>query len=63
MDISPKSIKRKLWKEFLVMKMYGVIEKSGKNINVSDKSRRSVSIMMRNYFASMNTLREYCISN
>jgi menaquinone C8-methyltransferase len=58
-----KSIDAKLFKELLVMKMYGLIKDDGENIVVTDKGMFSVSIMARNFFASLNTLREYCINN
>ncbi len=58
-----KNIDLRLFKELLAMKMYGLIKDDGENIVVTDKGMFSVSIMMRNFFASLNTLREHCINN
>jgi coproporphyrinogen III oxidase-like Fe-S oxidoreductase len=58
-----KNIDVRLFKELLVMKLFGLLSEDKENINVTEKGMFSVSIMMRNFFASLNTLREHCINN
>ena len=53
-------IDRKLWRELLFFKLFGLVE--GKDrLAVTRKGMHPVSVMMRDFFASLNGLREYCI--
>ncbi|MFC2033737.1 hypothetical protein ACFLUB_04410, partial [Chloroflexota bacterium] len=53
-------IDRKLWSELLFFKLFRLVE--GKDrIAVTRKGMHPVSVMMRDFFASLNGLREYCI--
>ncbi len=55
-------IDRSLGKELLFLKLAGVVK--GKSIiKVTPKGMYPVSVMMREFFASLNGLREYCIEN
>jgi coproporphyrinogen III oxidase-like Fe-S oxidoreductase len=58
-----KNIDLRLFKELAAMKLYGLLTEDKENVWVTDKGMFSVSIMMRNFFASLNTLREHCINN
>jgi len=53
---------KKLWCELLMLKLSG-IAMEGDGINVTQRGMYSVSAMMREFFASLNSLREYCIDN
>jgi coproporphyrinogen III oxidase-like Fe-S oxidoreductase len=56
-------IHKKLCLELLLLKLGGVVvEKDGK-FTVTRRGMYSVSVMMREFFAALNTLREYCIEN
>jgi coproporphyrinogen III oxidase-like Fe-S oxidoreductase len=57
-----KSIGSSLFTELTVMKLDGLLKEDDENIYVTEKGMFSVSIMMRNFFASLNTLREHCIN-
>ena len=52
----------KLWSELLMLKLAGIVKEEGA-INVTQRGMYSVSAMMREFFASLNSLREYCIDN
>jgi len=52
----------KLWSELLMLKLAGIV-KEDDGINVTQRGMYSVSAMMREFFASLNSLREYCIDN
>jgi len=53
-------IESKLWRELLFFRLLGLVE--GKNrLAVTRRGMHPVSIMMRDFFASLNSLREYCI--
>ena len=55
-------IGRKLWLELAFLKTFGVV--SGNNIlRVTEKGMYSVSVMMRDFFAALNTLREHHIEH
>ncbi len=55
-------IGQKLWLELAFLKMGGVVD--GKNIlRVAEKGMYPVSVMMREFFAALNTLREYHIEH
>ena len=49
--------------ELNLLKLAGVIEEKGDNIVVTTKGMYTVSVMMREFFASLNTLREISIEN
>jgi menaquinone C8-methyltransferase len=53
-------IHRKLGNELLALKLAGAIS-DHKEIRITPKGMYTVSVMMREFFASLNTLREYCI--
>ena len=53
-------IYKKLRKELLLFRLFGLIQGEEK-ISVTPKGMYPVSVMMREFFASLNSLREYCI--
>ncbi|MBI2832121.1 MAG: coproporphyrinogen III oxidase family protein [Chloroflexi bacterium] len=53
-------VHRKLRLELAFLKMIGVI-KDGETITVTPRGMYPVSVMMREFFAALNTLREICI--
>lgn len=53
-------IDSKLWKELLFLRAAGIIQGKDK-ISVTPKGMYPVSVMMREFFASLNSLREHCI--
>jgi len=55
-------IHNKLRVELLFLKLFGIIE-DGKTISVTRRGMYPVSVMMREFFAALNGLREYCIRN
>ena len=55
-------IYEKLRLELLFFKRFGLIQGDEK-IKVTAKGMYPVSVMMREFFASLNGLREYCIEN
>jgi menaquinone C8-methyltransferase len=56
-------IYRKLGNEIRLLKLAGAVTEQDRQIRVTPKSMYTVSVMMREFFASLNTLREYCIEN
>jgi coproporphyrinogen III oxidase-like Fe-S oxidoreductase len=57
------NINQKLKKELLFLKLFGLIQEKDGEINVTRKGMYPTSIMMREFFAALNGLREYCIEN
>lgn len=57
-----EDIVRKLWAELAFFKTFGLVSGDG-TLNVTEKGMYPVSVMMRDFFAALNTLREYCIEN
>jgi len=55
-------IYEKLRLELLFFKRFGLVQ-GDKKIKVTPKGMYPVSVMMREFFASLNGLREYCIEN
>ncbi|MFC1957583.1 coproporphyrinogen III oxidase family protein [Chloroflexota bacterium] len=53
-------IKDKLRNELAFLRLFGLVQGNGK-IKVTQKGMYPVSVMMREFFASLNSLREYCI--
>lgn len=53
-------IHQKLRAELSFLKLFGLVQEDGK-IRVTPKGMYPVSVMMREFFASLNGLREYCI--
>jgi len=53
-------IHRKLRQELLFFKLSGLV-RGGEVVSVTPKGMYPVSVMMREFFASLNGLREYCI--
>jgi menaquinone C8-methyltransferase len=53
----------KLGNELRLLKLAGAIIQQDREIKVTDSGMYTVSVMMREFFASLNTLREYCIEN
>ncbi len=53
-------IYKKLRKELLFFRLFGLIQ-GGEKISVTPKGMYPVSVMMREFFASLNSLREYRI--
>jgi menaquinone C8-methyltransferase len=56
-------IHTKLGNELRLLKLAGVINEKQNEIQVTRKGMYTVSVMMREFFASLNTLREQCIEN
>ncbi len=54
-------IHTKLWAELLFFKTMGIIKEKDGLISVTRSGMYPVGIMMKEFFASLNTLREYCI--
>jgi coproporphyrinogen III oxidase-like Fe-S oxidoreductase len=52
----------KLKKELLFFKLFGLV-KGDEQLRVTAKGMYPVSVMMREFFAALNGLREYCIEN
>ena len=57
------NIHSKLRMEILSLKLSGLIKEKDGTIWVTPKGMYPVSVMMRNFFSSLNGLREYCIEN
>jgi len=51
-----------LWPELAFLKAFGLVEGDG-SLRVTEKGMYPVSVMMRDFFAALNTLREYCIEH
>ena len=51
-----------LWVELAFLKTFGVVKDDGL-LRVTEKGMYPVSVMMREFFAALNTLREYCIEH
>jgi coproporphyrinogen III oxidase-like Fe-S oxidoreductase len=56
-------IHKKLSLELLLLKSGGVVIEEGGKIRVTRRGMYTVSVMIREFFAALNTLREYCIEN
>lgn len=54
-------IHKKLSVELLLLKLGGVVVEKDGRIQVTRRGMYTVSVMMREFFAALNTLREYCI--
>jgi len=54
-------IHAKLWSELLFFKAAGVIKEKNGVITVTGSGMYTVGTMMKEFFAALNTLREYCI--
>jgi menaquinone C8-methyltransferase len=54
-------IHKKLGIELSFLKIAGAISENRQKIQVKPQGMYTVSVMMREFFASLNTLREYCI--
>ncbi len=57
-----KKIAGKLWTELLFFKSFGLVTGDG-TLRVTEKGMYPVSVMMRDFFAALNTLREHCIEH
>lgn len=57
-----KKMQSKLWAELAFLKSFGMVSGNGM-LNVTEKGMYPVSVMMRDFFAALNTLREYCIEH
>jgi coproporphyrinogen III oxidase-like Fe-S oxidoreductase len=55
-------IAAKLWMEMTFLKTFGLVSGDGA-LRVTDHGMYPVSIMMRDFFAALNTLRERCIEH
>jgi coproporphyrinogen III oxidase-like Fe-S oxidoreductase len=55
------NIYNKLGTELRLLKLAGVVADKDNEIRVTTQGMYTVSVMMREFFASLNTLREYCI--
>ena len=55
-------IQRKLGLELAFLRTFGLVSGDGK-LQVTEKGMYPVSVMMRDFFAALNTLREYCIEH
>ncbi|MGA2367279.1 MAG: coproporphyrinogen III oxidase family protein [Dehalococcoidia bacterium] len=56
-------IHSKLWAELLFFKTAGIVQEKDDLISVTRKGMYPVGTMMKEFFASLNTLREYCIES
>jgi len=57
------NINQKLKKELLFLKFFGLIQEKDGEIKLTRKGMYPTSVMMREFFAALNGLREYCIEN
>jgi coproporphyrinogen III oxidase-like Fe-S oxidoreductase len=57
------NINQKLKKELLFLKLFGLIQEKDGEIKLTHKGMYPTSVMMREFFAALNGLREYCIEN
>lgn len=55
-------IHQKLRGELLFLKLFGLVEE-GETIRVTPRGMYPVSVMMREFFGALNSLREYCIEH
>ena len=55
-------IHRKLRRELRFLRLFGLVQDNGQ-IAVTPKGMYPVSVMMKEFFAALNGLREYCIEN
>jgi coproporphyrinogen III oxidase-like Fe-S oxidoreductase len=53
---------RKLWAELAFLKTFGLVN-GNVTLDVTERGMYTVSVMMREFFASLNTLREKCIES
>ncbi len=51
----------KLGTELRLLRLAGAVERNGEFLQVNRRGMYIISVMMREFFASLNTLREYCI--
>lgn len=56
-------IHKKLRRELLFLKLFGLVQEESGKISVTQKGMYPVNAMMREFFSSLNGLREYCIEN
>jgi len=56
-------IHEKLRKELLFFKLFGLIQEADGKIALTQRGMYPVNVMMREFFSSLNGLREYCIEN
>ena len=56
------NIRSKLWFELILLKLSGVIQGQDQ-LTVTHRGMYIVSVMMREFFTALNSLREYCIEN
>ncbi len=56
-------IHARLWTELLFFKAAGIIKEKGGHISITRLGMFPVGTMMKEFFASLNTLREYCIES
>ncbi len=52
----------KLWIELAFLKTFGLVSGDG-TLRVTERGMYPVSVMMRDFFAALNTLREHCIEH
>jgi coproporphyrinogen III oxidase-like Fe-S oxidoreductase len=53
----------RLGAEIRLLKLAGAVTENGEVLQVTRRGMYIISVMMREFFASLNTLREYCIEN
>ena len=56
------NIGNKLWSELMFFKTFSLVS-GDEMLRVTEKGMYPVSVMMRDFFAALNELREYCIEN
>jgi coproporphyrinogen III oxidase-like Fe-S oxidoreductase len=56
-------IHARLWAELLFFKAAGIIKENGGHISITRQGMFPVGTMMKEFFASLNTLREYCLES
>jgi coproporphyrinogen III oxidase-like Fe-S oxidoreductase len=56
-------IHARLWAELLFFKAAGIIKEKDGRLSINRQGMYPVGTMMKEFFASLNTLREYCIES
>jgi len=56
-------LRQKLKGELMLLKLTGVVREEAGKITVTRKGMYPLNVMMREFFSSLNGLREYCIEN
>ncbi len=52
-----------LRKELTFLRLFGIIERKGEKLRVTERGMYPMSVAMREFFSCLNALREFCIEN